>query len=128
MGQIDGKFVPFPTHDELEDSDLDLIVSGNKEAVLMIEGFAREMPEDRMAEAITRSLLDHRGYNPLRPHPARDRSHRDKTDDSVEDVAASVCYRARSHGSRALRARTPSRSVGTGRPRAAGERPSACRF
>ncbi len=52
MGQIDGKFVPFPTHDELEESDLDLIVSGNKEAVLMIEGFSREMPEDRMVEAI----------------------------------------------------------------------------
>ncbi len=52
MGQIDGKFVAFPTHDELEESDLDLIVSGSKDAVLMIEGFAREMPEDRMAEAI----------------------------------------------------------------------------
>ena len=29
-----------------------LIVSGSKESILMIEGFAREMPEDRMAEAI----------------------------------------------------------------------------
>ncbi len=52
LGQIDGKFVAFPTHDELEDSDLDLIVSGNKENVLMIEGFSREMAEDRMSEAI----------------------------------------------------------------------------
>jgi polyribonucleotide nucleotidyltransferase len=52
LGQIDGVFVPFPTHDELEDSDLDLIVSGNKENVLMIEGFSREMSEDRMVEAI----------------------------------------------------------------------------
>ncbi len=52
MGQIDGVFVPFPTQDELEDSDLDLIVSGSKEAILMIEGFSREMPEDRMVEAI----------------------------------------------------------------------------
>jgi polyribonucleotide nucleotidyltransferase len=52
LGHIDGVFVPFPTQDELEESDLDLIVSGTKQAVLMIEGFAREMPEDRMAEAI----------------------------------------------------------------------------
>ena len=52
LGRIDGVFVPFPTQDELEESDLDLIVSGTKEAVLMIEGFAREMPEDRMVEAI----------------------------------------------------------------------------
>jgi len=55
MGHIDGKFVPFPTHDELEESDLDLIVSGTQEAVAMIEGFSREMPEDLMVEAITES-------------------------------------------------------------------------
>ncbi|MCX7426661.1 MAG: polyribonucleotide nucleotidyltransferase [Planctomycetia bacterium] len=52
MGCIDEKFVPFPTHDDLENSDLDLIVSGSKDAILMIEGFAREMSEDRMADAI----------------------------------------------------------------------------
>jgi polyribonucleotide nucleotidyltransferase len=52
LGYIDGKFVPFPTHDELEGSELDLIMSGSRDAVLMIEGFAREMPEDKMAEAL----------------------------------------------------------------------------
>ena len=41
-----------PRRIELEESDLDLIVSGSRDAVLMIEGFAREMPEDRMAEAL----------------------------------------------------------------------------
>ncbi len=53
IGSINGQFVPFPTHDDLEESDLDLIVSGSKDSILMIEGFARELPEDRMAEAIT---------------------------------------------------------------------------
>ena len=52
LGQINGEFVPFPTQDDLEESDLDLIVSGSKDAVLMIEGFAREIPEARMLEAI----------------------------------------------------------------------------
>jgi polyribonucleotide nucleotidyltransferase len=52
LGQIEGKFVPFPTQDELEVSTLDLIVSGTKDAVLMIEGFGRELPEDEMTEAI----------------------------------------------------------------------------
>lgn len=52
IGQVDGEFVAFPTADELEFSDLDMIVSGTKDAILMIEGFAREMPEDRMAEAL----------------------------------------------------------------------------
>jgi polyribonucleotide nucleotidyltransferase len=52
LGHVDGRFIPFPTQDELEESDLDLIVSGSKNAVLMIEGFAREMPEELMTEAI----------------------------------------------------------------------------
>jgi len=52
LGCIEGKLVPFPTHDALEVSELDLIVSGSKDAILMIEGFAREIPEDRMAEAV----------------------------------------------------------------------------
>ncbi|MBN2023129.1 MAG: polyribonucleotide nucleotidyltransferase [Pirellulales bacterium] len=52
LGLIDDQFVPFPTHDDLEASDLDLIVSGSAEAILMIEGFARELSEDRMGEAI----------------------------------------------------------------------------
>ncbi len=53
LGLIDGEFVPFPTHDQLEWSDLDLIVSGTAQSVLMIEGFARQIPEERMAEAIS---------------------------------------------------------------------------
>ena len=53
LALVDGQFVPFPTHDELEASELDLIVSGTRDAVLMIEGFSREMPEDRMLEALS---------------------------------------------------------------------------
>ena len=52
VGRINGEFVPFPTQEDLEESDLDLIVSGSTDAVLMIEGFAREMPEDDMVNAI----------------------------------------------------------------------------
>jgi polyribonucleotide nucleotidyltransferase len=52
LGYVDGNFIPFPSQDELENSELDLIVSGTEQAVAMIEGFAREMPEDLMMEAI----------------------------------------------------------------------------
>jgi len=55
LGYINGQFVPFPTHDALEESDLDLIVSGSRDAVLMIEGFARELAEELMAEAIAKA-------------------------------------------------------------------------
>ena len=52
IGCVDDKFIPMPTQDDLEMSTLDLIVSGTKDAVLMIEGFGRELPEDKMADAI----------------------------------------------------------------------------
>jgi polyribonucleotide nucleotidyltransferase len=52
IGKVDGRLVPFPTQDDLEHSELDLVVSGTKKAVLMIEGFSREMPEEQMAEAL----------------------------------------------------------------------------
>ena len=52
LAQVDGVFVPLPTQEQLEESDLDLVVSGSPTAVLMIEGFAREMPEARMLEAL----------------------------------------------------------------------------
>ena len=52
VGQVDGQFIVFPTQDELEESDLDLIVSGHEDAICMIEGFAREMPEDEMLKAL----------------------------------------------------------------------------
>jgi polyribonucleotide nucleotidyltransferase len=40
VGRIDGQFVPFPTYDEVERSEADLIVAGNEEGVAMIEGFS----------------------------------------------------------------------------------------
>ena len=55
LAYINGEFVVFPTHDELEESDLDLIVSGSKDAILMIEGFARELPESLMTQAIAKA-------------------------------------------------------------------------
>ncbi|MDG2222017.1 MAG: polyribonucleotide nucleotidyltransferase [Rubripirellula sp.] len=52
IGKVDGELVAFPTHEQLEQSELDMIVSGSLEEVAMIEGFAQEMPEDEMMEAI----------------------------------------------------------------------------
>lgn len=45
VGRVDGHFVINPTHDERENSDLDLIYVGNKQDVIMIEGAADELPE-----------------------------------------------------------------------------------
>lgn len=55
LARIDDEFVVFPDFEQLEGSDLDLIVSGNLESVLMIEGFAREMPEPLMYQAVMKA-------------------------------------------------------------------------
>ena len=52
IGRVKGEFVVMPTATQMEESDLDLIVSGTRDAVTMIEGFSREMPEETMAQAI----------------------------------------------------------------------------
>ncbi len=52
VGLIDGELILMPTVQQQAASSLDLIVAGSKEAVLMIEGFADQLPEEEMADAI----------------------------------------------------------------------------
>ncbi len=52
VGRIEGKLVLFPTIEEVEYSDFDLVVAGTKNAVNMIEIGSREVAEDDVADAI----------------------------------------------------------------------------
>jgi len=52
VGLIDGELILNPTSDQRDKSDLHLIVSGTKEAVMMVEAGANEVPEKDMLEAI----------------------------------------------------------------------------
>ncbi|MEZ6059306.1 MAG: polyribonucleotide nucleotidyltransferase [Planctomycetaceae bacterium] len=52
LGLVDGELVLMPTVQQMADSKLDLIVAGSKKAILMIEGFAAQMPEKEMGDAI----------------------------------------------------------------------------
>jgi len=52
VGKVDGTLIAFPTADQLDESELDLIISANEKSILMVEGFSQEMPENEMAEAI----------------------------------------------------------------------------
>ncbi len=53
VGRIEGKFVINPTVAELEKSDLDLVVAGTAEAVMMVESGAKELSAEVMIEAIS---------------------------------------------------------------------------
>ncbi|MBP2642620.1 MAG: pnp 1 [Firmicutes bacterium] len=52
VGQIDGQFIINPTVEQQERSELNLVVAGTKDAVLMVEAGARELSEDNILEAI----------------------------------------------------------------------------
>ena len=52
VGYIDGEFILNPTKTELETSELDLVVAGTKQAVLMVESEAKELTEDVMLAGV----------------------------------------------------------------------------
>lgn len=52
VGLIDGKFVINPDSEQREKSDMHMTVSGTEDAVLMIEGGAREIPEETLRDGI----------------------------------------------------------------------------
>src|SRR5262249_50343309 len=83
IGRINGQFLVLPTHAQLEESDRDLIVAGTKSAITMIEGFAREMAEEQMLQAVMSAheqvvavvelieeLREKAGLGPKPAHPA----------------------------------------------------------
>ena len=59
IGFIDGKCVLNPTKKELENSKLDLVVAGTKDAVLMVESEASGLTEKEMLEAVK---FGHEGF------------------------------------------------------------------
>jgi DNA polymerase III epsilon subunit family exonuclease len=62
VGRIGGKFVVYPTVSQLAESELDLVVSGTRDAIMMVEAGAQILPEEVMAEAI---LFAHSALQPL---------------------------------------------------------------
>ncbi|MDQ6988991.1 MAG: polyribonucleotide nucleotidyltransferase, partial [Mariprofundaceae bacterium] len=62
VGLIDGEFVLNPTYQQMENSELDLIVAGTRDAVLMIESEAKELSEEQMIDAI---IFGQEGYAPV---------------------------------------------------------------
>ena len=62
VGYIGGAFKLNPTVDELKTSDLDLVMAGTHDAVMMVESEAKELSEEIMLEAV---MTGHRGFQPV---------------------------------------------------------------
>ncbi len=52
IGRVEGRFVINPTMQELENSELDLVVAGTRDAILMVEAGARVVSESTLLEAL----------------------------------------------------------------------------
>lgn len=52
VGLVDGQLIINPTIEQHHDSDLHLVVAGTREAIMMVEGHANEVPENMMLDAI----------------------------------------------------------------------------
>lgn len=62
VGLIDGDYVLNPNIDEMDESDLDLIVAGTKDAVLMVESEAKILSEEIMLGAV---MFGHEEFQPV---------------------------------------------------------------
>ena len=52
IAQVEGKLIINPTFDQIKNSSLEIIVSGTKDGITMVEGGADEVSEETMLEAI----------------------------------------------------------------------------
>lgn len=62
VGYINGEYVLNPHLDEMEETDLDLMVAGTQDAVLMVESEAKELNEDIMLGAV---MFGQKGFQPV---------------------------------------------------------------
>ncbi|MCA3719294.1 polyribonucleotide nucleotidyltransferase [Brevundimonas sp.] len=62
VGYINGELVLNPTIDQLTESDLDLVVAGTADALMMVESEAKELSEDTFLDAL---MFAHRGMQPV---------------------------------------------------------------
>ncbi len=52
VGRIDGKFIVNPSHDEIDNSDMELLVAGTEDSIMMVEGESNEVGEEELLDAL----------------------------------------------------------------------------
>jgi polyribonucleotide nucleotidyltransferase len=70
--RLDGEYIVNPTFAQSEEGDLDIIVAGTKDAVVMVEAGARQAPESAILEAIEVAMEANRAIIELQEQIARE--------------------------------------------------------
>ncbi|PJA96925.1 MAG: polyribonucleotide nucleotidyltransferase [Ignavibacteriales bacterium CG_4_9_14_3_um_filter_34_10] len=52
VSRINGEFILNPTHKQIEEGDMELVVAGTESSIMMVEGDAKEVSEDELLEAL----------------------------------------------------------------------------
>jgi polyribonucleotide nucleotidyltransferase len=52
VGTVDGQLTLNPTIQQIDESDLDLVVAGTRDSIIMVEAGARQFPEERLVDAL----------------------------------------------------------------------------
>lgn len=62
VAYLDGEFILNPTYEQVKASNLDLVVAGTEEGVLMVESEAKELSEEMMLDAV---MFAQKGFSPV---------------------------------------------------------------
>jgi polyribonucleotide nucleotidyltransferase len=62
VGRIDGELIPYPTLEEIENGDLDLVLAATRDAIVMVEGGGDEIIEADLVKALE---FGHQSIQPL---------------------------------------------------------------
>ncbi|MFN6113458.1 MAG: polyribonucleotide nucleotidyltransferase [Bacteroidota bacterium] len=52
VGRVNGEFIINPTHSEIQESDLEIMVAGSDSSIVMVEGSSKEISEDEFVAAM----------------------------------------------------------------------------
>jgi polyribonucleotide nucleotidyltransferase len=52
IGRMNGQFIINPTFSQLEESDMELVMAGSRDSIIMVEGEAKEISEDELVQAL----------------------------------------------------------------------------
>jgi polyribonucleotide nucleotidyltransferase len=81
VGRVDGEFVVYPTKQERESSDFDLVVAGKAESIVMVEGEMNEVSEEDMVAALEFA------HEQIKPIVAAIRELRSKVEEKKGEIA-----------------------------------------
>src|SRR5215216_5618150 len=98
IGKVEGNFVVNPTEEQMLEADMDLVVSGTEEAILMVEAGANEVPEAEILDALD---IAHSAIKQLVAvqHELREKAGKEKTTVEAPQVDDSLYEQVKgSHG------------------------------